>query len=205
MKRKKLANRKPKWKLLHQYYSYTGFYRFVVTSVKKAILPILLFVLALLIINEYVVDLQGILEIVTQSYSPLSIILVFFASESILGLVPPELFIAWAGKSAAPIIFLSLLATASFLGGVVSYFMGRGINKIPAVHQFLEIKMSKHIKNTRKWGGVLIVVGALLPIPFAMTSVAAGIIRFSLVSYLLYGLLRYLRFYGYALVIFEMV
>lgn len=199
------SSRKPRWKLLHQYYNYTGFYTFVGSSLRKAIIPILLFVAILLGVNEYVINLNEILVTVTRTYSPVGILSVFFASESLLGLIPPELFIAWAGKSTYPVVFLSLLATASYLGGIVSYFIGRAITKIPSVHLYMEDKMAKHIKMIRKWGGFLIIVGALLPIPFAMTSIAAGIIRFPFVAYLLFGLLRFVRFYAYALVIFEMV
>ena len=204
-KKTRSTSRKPRWKLLHQYYNYTGFYTFVGSSLRKAIIPILLFVAILLGVNEYVINLNDILITVTKTYSPIGILAVFFASESLLGLVPPELFIAWAGKSTAPVLFLTLLAIASYLGGVVSYFIGRAITKIPSFHKYMDEKMSKHIKNTRKWGGFLIIVGALLPIPFAMTSIAAGIIRFGILPYLLFGLLRFVRFYAYALVIFEMV
>ena len=199
------SSKKPRWKLLHQYYNYTGFYTFVGSSLRKAIIPILLFVAILLAVNEYVINLNDILITVTETYSPVGILTVFFISESLLGLVPPELFIAWAGKSTSPVLFLTLLATASYLGGIFSYFIGKAITKIPAVHLYMEEKMSKHIKNTQKWGGFLIIVGALLPIPFAMTSIAAGIIRFGFLPYLLFGLLRFVRFYAYALVIFEMV
>jgi membrane protein YqaA with SNARE-associated domain len=206
MKKKNVAlNKKPRWKLLHQYYNYTGFYRFVGSSLKKAILPILIFIGALLAINEYVVNINHVLVTVTETFSPLGILLVFLASESLLGLVPPELFIAWAGKSASPVFYLSLLALASYAGGIFSYLMGKAITRIPAVHSYLENKMSKHIKNTEKWGGFLIVVGALLPVPFAMTSIAAGLINYKLKYYLLFGLLRFVRFYGYALVIFKIV
>ena len=208
MKKKNVAvlNKKPRWKLLHQYYNYTGFYKFVGRSVKKAILPIILFLAALFAINEYVVNINSILVTVTETYSPVGILAVFLASESIfLGLVPPELFIAWSGKSSMPILNLSLLALASYLGGIISYWMGKAITKIPAVHEAMETKMSKHIKNTEKWGGFLIVVGALLPIPFSITSVAAGIINYRFKYYLLFGLLRFIRFYGYALVIFNIV
>ncbi|MDX1718976.1 YqaA family protein [Salegentibacter mishustinae] len=205
MKKDAKSKKKSRIRLLHQYYSYTGFYSFVWKSVKKAILPIVLFVAALWAIDRYVLDIEQMLVTVTETYSPLGIISVFFASESLLGLIPPELFIAWSGKSASPILYLSLLALASYLGGVISYFMGRWMTKIPAVHEAIEVKMAQHIKNTRKWGGFLIIVGALLPIPFAMTSIAAGIIKFQFPSYLMFGLLRFVRFYLYALVIFEMV
>ncbi|TDN89318.1 membrane protein YqaA with SNARE-associated domain [Salegentibacter sp. 24] len=205
MKKNAKSKKKSRIRLLHQYYSYTGFYSFVWKSVKKAILPIILFVAALLALDRWVLDIEQMLVTVTETYSPLGIISVFFVSESLLGLVPPELFIAWSGKSASPILYLSLLALASYFGGVVSYFIGRWMTKIPAVHEAIEVKMAQHIKNTRKWGGFLIIVGALLPIPFAMTSIAAGIIKFPFPSYLMFGLLRFIRFYLYALVIFEMV
>lgn len=201
-----VLNKKPRWKLLHQYYNYTGFYRFVGSSLKKAILPVILFLGALVAVNEYVININSVLVTVTNTFSPVGILSVFLASESIgLGLVPPELFIAWAGKSAMPVFYLSLLALASYLGGIISYFAGKAITKIPAVHRYMETKMAKHIKNTEKWGGFLIVVGALLPIPFAITSVAAGIINYRFRYYLLFGLLRFIRFYGYALVIFKIV
>ena len=205
MKEKAKSKKKSRIRLLHQYYSYTGFYSFVWNSIKKAIIPIVLFVGALWAIDRYLLDIEDMLITITETYAPFEVLSIFFLSESLLGLVPPELFIAWAGKSVSPFLYLSLLAAASYMGGIVSDYIGVGITKIPAVHEAMELKMAKHIKNTRKWGGFLIIVGALLPIPFAMTSIAAGIINFPFSSYLIFGLLRFARFYLYALVIFEMV
>ncbi|SDS41827.1 YqaA family protein [Christiangramia echinicola] len=205
MKEKAKSKKKSRIRLLHQYYNYTGFYSFVWKSVKKAVLPIVLFIGALWAVDHYLLDIEDMLVTITETYAPFEVLAIFFLSESLLGLVPPELFIAWAGKSVSPFLYLSLLATASYLGGIVSYYIGVGITKIPAVHEAMELRMAKHIKNTRKWGGFLIIVGALLPIPFAMTSIAAGIIKFPFSSYLIFGLLRFARFYLYALVIFEMV
>ncbi len=205
MKKDAKSKKKSRIKLLHQYYGYTGFYKFVGKSVKKAIIPIILVIVGIFAVDYFVLDLNKLLVTVTETFSPVGILSVFFISESLLGLVPPELFIAWAGKSLYPISFLTLLALASYLGGIVSYFIGVGITKIPAFKNQIETNLAKHIKNTRKWGGFLIIVGALLPIPFAMTSIAAGIIRFPFPSFLLFALLRFVRFYLYALVIFEMV
>ncbi len=204
-KKDEKSKKKSRLRLLHQYYSYTGFYKFVGKSVKKAIIPIILVIAAVFALDIFVLDLNKLLVTITETYPPAGIIAVFLLSESILGLIPPELFIAWAGKSDFPILYLSLLATASYLGGIISYFIGVSITKIPAIHRQIELNLARHIKNTRKWGGFLIIVGALLPIPFAITSIAAGIIRFPFTSYLIFGLLRFVRFYAYALVIFEMV
>ena len=202
MKNKRPTNRKPKWKLLRQYYSYTGFYSFVGKSLLKAAIPILVFIAALICVHFFVIDINDILAYVTDNFPPLGVLSVFFASESILGLIPPEIFIAWAGKSAHPEWYLAAIATLSYCGGILSYFMGRGIASIPSVFVYLEVKMAKHIKNMRKWGGFLIIVGALLPVPFSISSMAAGIIKFPFGSYLLFGLLRFLRFFLYGVAIF---
>ena len=199
----KQSAKKSRLRLLHQYYSYTGFYSFVRSSIGKAIIPIVLFIISLWIIHAFVIDFDDLFTSITTTFSPIAVLSVFFASESILGLIPPEIFIAWADKTQAPILYLSVLAALSYLGGIISYFIGRGIAKVPSVYEYLEIKMYKHVKMMRKWGGFLIVVGALLPIPFSMTSIAAGLIKYDFKHYLLFGTLRFLRFYLYAVVIFS--
>lgn len=204
-KKNKNHQKKPRWKLLHQYYSYTGFYSFIGRSLMKATAPILLFVGIILGVHFFVIDINDILIYITENFPPIGVFGVFFASESILGLIPPEIFIAWSGKSSYPWLFLSILALLSYLGGVISYFVGRGVASIPSVFVFLEIKMAKHIKNMRKWGGLLIIAGAMLPLPFSISSIAAGIIKFPFGSFLLFGLLRLLRFAIYGLIIFGAV
>ncbi|WP_188441569.1 short-chain dehydrogenase [Planktosalinus lacus] len=197
--------KKTRLQLLHQYYSYTGFYGFLGSSLLKAIPLILLFIGGLFAIHFFVIDVNVLLNKITETFPAFGVFTVFFISESVLGLIPPELFIAWSSKSATPVLHLSLLALLSYAGGVVSFYIGKAITKIPSIHDYLEIKMAKHIRNTRKWGGFLIVVGALLPIPFSITTMAAGIIKYPLNSLLLFGLLRFLRFYLYALAIFNIV
>ena len=201
----KQNTKKSRFRLLHQYYSYTGFYRFVKNSIKKSIIPILIFVASLWLVHEFVVDFNDLFATIINTYSPLSILAIFFASETFLGLIPPEIFIAWADKTSSPVIYLTILAFLSYFGGILSYSMGKIMSKIPSINNYLEVKMSKHIKMIRKWGGFLIVVGALLPIPFSITSIAAGIIHFKFTDYLLFGLLRFVRFFLYAIVIFNVL
>ena len=198
----KNKSKKPRWKLLHQYYSYTGFYNFIGRSLLKATPPVVIFIIIVLGIHFFVIDVNDLLLYVTENFHPVGVFGIFFASESILGLIPPEIFIAWSGKNEYPWLFLGILSFLSYFGGILSYFFGRGIASIPRVFVYLEVKMAKHIKNMRKWGGLLIIAGALLPLPFAISSIAAGIIKFPFGSYLLVGLLRFLRFLIYGLLIF---
>ncbi|WP_026709873.1 short-chain dehydrogenase [Flavobacterium filum] len=197
--------KKNKWKQLHLYYTYTGFYKFIIEGLKSAFLPTVIIVGALLYVHYNVININVALVNFTQNYSDFAIFSVFFASESILGLIPPDIFIAWTKNTDHPILFLSILALLSYLGGVVSYLSGKAMLLIPSVNKFMFTKMSKHITNMRKWGGFLIAVGALLPLPFAMASMAAGMIKFNFKNFLLFALLRLLRFIIYGFAIYQML
>ena len=200
-----MKRRKSKTKLLHQYYRYTGFYTFIGNSLKKSAIPVILIIFGLYLVNEFVFTIDDGLEFLTQTFSRTGVLIVFFISETLLGLIPPEIFIGWSKKTASPILNLSILATLSYTGGILSYFIGKTIQKINTVKNYLEIKMAKHLKNTWKWGGFLILIGALLPVPFSITCVAAGMIKYPLKGVVLFGLFRFVRFALYAWAIFNVV
>ena len=200
-----MKRRKSKTKLLHQYYKYTGFYTFIGNSLKKSAIPVVLIIFGLYLVNEYVFTIDDGLEFLTQTFSRTGVLIVFFISETLLGLIPPEIFIGWSKKTTTPILNLSILATLSYTGGILSYFIGKTIQKINTVKNYLEIKMAKHLKNTGKWGGFLILIGALLPVPFSITCVAAGMIKYPLKGVVLFGLFRFVRFALYAWAIFNVV
>jgi len=198
----KTKTSKSRIQLLHQYYSYTGFYSFVWNAIKKAIPYIILIVAAIYTLNHFF-NINDALVKLTQVLPAYGVIAFFFVSETLLGLVPPEIFIAWAGKMNNPWGYLSLLAFLSYFGGLLTYYIGHIITKIPAFHNYLEVKMKDQLKNSKKWGGFLIVVGALLPLPFSISCMAAGIIKFPFKSVVLFGSLRLLRFVIYGLIIFN--
>ncbi|WP_299554572.1 VTT domain-containing protein [Seonamhaeicola sp.] len=195
---------KSRIRLLHQYYSYTGFYSFVGKSTLKALPYIILAVGGIYVVNRFF-NINDALAGITETLPVFGVLVFFFVSETLLGLVPPELFIAWSGKLSNPWGYLTLLAFLSYSGGLLSYHMGRIITKIPKVHRYLEGKMQKQLKNAKKWGGFLIIVGALLPLPFSISCLAAGIINYPFKGVISYGSLRLLRFVIYGLVIFNVV
>jgi len=199
------TRKKSKTRLLHQYYSYTGFYAFVGRSLKKAALPVILIIVGLFLFNKYVFTIDDGLELLTNSFSRIGVLITFFISETLLGLIPPEIFIGWSKKTADPVLNLSILATLSYAGGLLSFFIGKAATKIPSVKNYLEVKMSKHLKNTSKWGGFLIIIGALLPVPFSITCMAGGMIKYPFKGVVLFGLFRFARFALYGLAIFSVV
>ncbi len=189
--------------LLNRYYLISKFYSFLKdTSIKGGVVT-LAFVLLIFGLEYFFLDLNFLLNNLVETYSPQVIFAFFLLSETILGVIPPEIFIAWAAKSVSPWLFLIILATMSYLGGIISYFIGSRLYLIPAIKNHIEVKISKHIVNLRKWGGLLVFVGAMLPLPHSIVSMACGLIKYKFSNYVLWALLRYLRFVIYALVIFR--
>ena len=204
-RKKRFKTKTERAKLLHNYYSRTGFYMFIWESLKKAFWPIFAVVIGLLIFNKYVYDINNGLLHFTETFSRLSILTSFFISETLLGLIPPEMFIAWTKKTTEPILNLTILATLSYTGGLISYFIGKTALKIKTVKEYLEVKMAKNLKNTKKWGGILILVGALLPLPFSIACVAAGMIKYPFRKVIFFGIFRFARFAIYGWAIFKVV
>ncbi len=204
-KKLKKTTKKPHLERLHNYYQRTGFYMFIWESLKKAFLPIVAVIVALLLFNKFVYNINDGLQAMTEYFSRLSLFIIFFISETILGLIPPEIFIAWSKKTSDPILNLIILAFLSYFGGLLAYFIGKASLRIKAVKNYLEVKMAKHLKNTKKWGGILVLVGALLPLPFAISCLTTGMIKYPFKNVALFGLFRFLRFAIYAWAIFSMV
>lgn len=203
LKKKKTNSHRAK--LMHHYFSRTGFYLFVWTSLKKAFLPILGVVLLVFLVNEYVFNINEGLKHMTETFSRIGILIFFFISETFLGLIPPEIFIAWTKKTDAPLFNLFLLSTVSYLGGLLSYFLGKLTLKIDSLRDYLEVKMENNLKNSRKWGSILILVGALLPLPFSIACITAGMIKYPFKNVAFFGLFRFARFAIYAWAIFKVV
>lgn len=200
-----LKNNLRRWSLAHRYYKITRFYSFLKNTAYQAFFMIVIFVLLLMAVNYFITDINLLLNNIFETYSPKIIVLSFLISESILGLIPPEIFILWSSKSDSPILFLFALASASYIGGIVSYFIGMRISLMPAVRKHIERKIKQHIINLRKWGGVFIVLGAISPIPHSIVSIGAGLINYKFKYYLLWSLFRYLRFVVYFLIILQVL
>ena len=189
--------------ILNRYYRITQFYPFLKSTAYKGATVAAIFVLLLVSLEIFLLDFNLILNNLVDTYSPKIIYSVFLLSETFLGLVPPEMFIAWASKLEIPWGALFILATLSYIGGVISYFLGTRLFFIPSVKNHIENKIQKHIVNLRKWGGIFVFLGAVSPVPHSIVSLASGLIGYNFKSYLLWSLFRYFRFIIYALVIFE--
>ena len=190
---------------INRYYSLTNFYSFLLSTVIKGLILFFLFILLIFCIDFFFIDLELLIKNSFEKYSSVMLMSIFFISESFLGLIPPELFLIWSTESSHPFLYVFLLALLSYMGGIVSFFIGRYLYLIPFIKSFIENQISKHIVNLRKWGGFFIVLGAVSPLPHSLISMTSGLIKYSLKNYLLWSLFRFLRFFIYAVVIFEIL
>lgn len=197
-----------KMKQYDAYYRRTGFYKFLIQNFIKLSAILLGIAVLLILANQILVyygfDLGSSIKGFVEKSSTPFVLLLFFASESVLGWIPPDFFIAWSQYEPTSYAYfnLTIIATISYAGGIVAYWLGVWIRQFPKVNAYIERKYARNFMLIRKWGGLVIVMSALFPLPFATTSTAAGIVKYPFKIFVLYGLTRFIRFYSYALVIF---
>src|SRR3989339_615477 len=127
--------------VLNRYYRITKFYDFLKGTAIKGGLAILLFVAVFVVLEYFFFDFNALLNTVVETFSTTSIFVTFLISETFFGLLPPEIFIAWSAKSITPWLFLFIIATLSYVGGIFAYFIGNQFNRIPLVKRHIEMKI----------------------------------------------------------------
>ncbi|MGB0428781.1 MAG: YqaA family protein [Flavobacteriales bacterium] len=156
------------------------------------------------------ISIKDAFDFVVANISSTTVFVIFFVSETILGLLPPDLFIMWGKRLAldeglSPWTVLFFLATLSYLGGLIAYFLGLYLQKIDSVSHWVNKKHGDFFYKLNKWGGFLIGVAAMLPIPFSIVTTICGMTKFSFKVTAIVGLLRFVRFALYGVFLFLMV
>lgn len=172
-----------------------GLYDYMWVTVLKIVALYIVIVIPLILIVKHLVDFDGIFSTITENFSDAYVLIIFFISESFLGMIPPDIFMIWATKFQSPFMILTILGILSYIGGAISYQIGYGLSKIPKIQMYTERKLEGYILLTRKWGGIFIVIAALFPFsPLSLVVIAAGMLKYPFKLYLLFGLSRIIRF-----------
>ena len=111
-------------------------------------------------------------------------------SEIVFGIIPPELFMMiWILDKidvSGFIVNLSILTVISYGAGVLGYFIGKNFSKTPFYQNRIREKyLKQYEKNLKKFGGYLVFVGAVTPIPFSATCMLAGSVNMRFKYFLL--------------------
>ncbi len=127
---------------------------------------------------------------------------IYTLSEIIFGIIPPELFMMiWILDDIEVtgfVINLSILAVISYGAGVLGYYIGRNFSKTPFYQNRIREKYLKQYENKlKKFGGYLVFVGAVTPVPFSAMCMLAGSVNMNFKNFLLICISRVLRFAVY--------
>ncbi len=202
---KKLRSIAHRIEVYHIYYRRSGLYKFMLINLLKLLGAIAIAVAALYLIQRYIFDLNAVMETYLSEIPVYLSLAVFLFSESIIGLLPPDMFIVWSERTANPILVLTALSIVSYTAGFFAYHLGRYIGTIKRFRNYLNRKYATHIISFNKWGGALIILAALFPLPWGIICSIAGLMKFSQKRFLLFALARFPRFYLYALALYHIV
>lgn len=196
--------------LYYQYLSRTGLFQFLGKNLLKLSAFLVVLFLAVFLLEKYVITIKEIFSVIVENVDAWVVFLIFTISESFLGLLPPDIFIVWTkelGRDTGvnPWLLTLVLAVLSYLGGMISYFIGAKLIHVPKIHDWAIRKYGELFKNLKKWGGFFVVISALLPIPFSMVLMICGVTGypFKWAAYL--SLFRFVRFGLYAIFLFTLV
>lgn len=188
---------------IHRYFKISGGYRFMGKNLLRLLLFLALFAVAAWALNEFVIDFEEISNQITQKYSPAMVVAWLFLSEIIVGVLPPEAFILWAKSFSQPYLWVFILATVSYAGGLVSFWIGTRLYKFRRIHNWVDTKFKDQILQIKKYGGLLIAIAALTPLPYPLISMVSGLAGVKFQLFARVALIRYLRFFIYAYIFYR--
>ncbi|WP_421752643.1 YqaA family protein [Croceimicrobium sp.] len=176
--------------------------QFIRENIAKLIWTFVIFMGFIWAVNYFLIDVNELSFWLNEKMPVWSVFLLFFSSESLLGILPPDLFIIWSQSLPEPWLSLTVLAFLSYVGGIISFGIGRLLNRIPAIDRLVHKRYTKLSEEFRTFGALAIFLAALTPLPFSPVSIIAGSLDYPLARYLLVALSRILRYFIYASFLF---
>lgn len=183
-----------------------GFFRYVGRSVLLILSIYIVVIFIVFLLGKHLVDFNAFFGGIIERLSDKFVIILFFLSESITGMIPVDLFVIWTQKFESPLLWLALLGVLSYAGGVISYGIGLWITRRPRIKAFTERRLKRYIGFVHKWGGAFIVIAALLPFtPFSLVVIAITLFHYPFRNFLLFALARLVRFVLQGIILFDLL
>ena len=131
---------------------------------------------------------------------------IYVISELLAGIIPPEIFMLLSldfGGVQSYILNTLLLATISYLAGIIGYGIGAYFNRTVFFRAFKRRYFKKFESQLHQYGSFLVIVAALTPIPFSAVCMFMGSVRLSIKTFLFAASSRFLRFGIYAYFVWQ--
>lgn len=178
--------------------------RFLAKNLLKGFLYLGILVILFFLLRQYFSE-QERLEWFGAIYNnPYLVMTVFVGSEILFGIIPPEVFMLWSLETGwiGPYFWsIGLLSVISYAAGLFNFNLGliinHRINALKSKNRFIQ----KYMKLFSQYGAFMVVVASITPIPFSLIALLGGAAGLEKRKYILYSLLRILRFFAYAYVL----
>lgn len=175
--------------------------RFFIRNLTRGVLWLAILVAAYVLMNHYV-DFESSELLMSLGNNPGLVYSIYFISEIVIGIIPPELFMMWSLELAQNrnyIVDLALLAIISYFAGIVTYLFGLYFHTTVIYRYIRRRYLGKFESYFHQFGGFLLVVAALTPLPFSGICMLTGAVNYSRKGFFLLTLTRFIRFavYGY--------
>lgn len=138
--------------------------------------------------------------------SPKIIYLIFLGSEVIFGIIPPEFFMIWSLRAEILSRYIDniiALSVISYIAGAIGFLIGQYLNRTAFFVVMKRRVFGKYIKHLNHYGGFLVIVAAITPLPFSGIAMLVGSVKYSFRKYLYFSLFRFARFLVYSMIIWE--
>lgn len=181
--------------------------KYLLSNLGKGLLWLLVIIGIFLVVKKYYGDVyQDFMDSISDQ--PLLVFLVFILSEVMFGIIPPELFMIWAlkakeGSQGNYYMIVAALAALSYMAGVIGYYFGLRFRKTALYINLRDKFAAQFEKNVKRFGGYMIAVAALTPIPYSAVCMLTGAARFNFTHFLLLGIFRIGRFLFYGFIMWQ--
>jgi membrane protein YqaA with SNARE-associated domain len=191
-------------KLQHLLMQRNGGYTFIKANLFKLLLSIGAILALFYLFDAFVFDIDSAAKWATEFFSPQGLIGLFFLSEISIGFITPELLIVWADETLKPRWMLTILASLSYLAGIIGYFLGQFWRTRAFVRNFLLERYKETFAQLNRFGGLLIILAALTPLPYPIVSQLSGMNDYPFQKFALLTLVRFLRFAIYGALLYNL-
>lgn len=131
---------------------------------------------------------------------------IFLISELVFGIIPPEFFMFWAASKNLWLLYLqhvTALMFISYFAGIIGYLIGAKFGDTKFYRLLRRNRLRKFEKYFRQFGGFLLIVAALTPIPFSGICMLTGSVKYSFQKFIWISMSRFVRFFLYAVIVWE--
>jgi len=178
--------------------------KFLLKNLAKGLAWFAVFITVYIVYSE---DIKVYQKEINQLGDNLPLLLsIFTVSEIVFGILPPEIFmLIWQsnGILSTYIINLAILTIISYGAGVLGYYIGKTFSKTNLYQKIHVRYLHQYDRQLKKYGGYLVLVGAVTPVPFSATCMLAGSVNLSFRNFLLICISRIIRFAAYGCMVWK--